>query len=257
LKPARFSYFRPACLEEALGLLAEHGDDAVPLAGGQSLVAMMNFRIARPAILVDVNELAEIATIRSDEAGVSIGALVRQRTLERSPQVAAYCPLLPAAVAHVGTPQTRNRGTIGGSICHADPHAELPAVMVACDASLTLRSATAERKVAAREFFYSTMVTARRRDELLTMISIPRQGRAFAFQELSSPARAPATVAVAITTDPAGVVSTAVCGIGDIPVLVSTPDQLASTPGSHHRIAVAAELMRRGREQLDRFTTRE
>jgi aerobic carbon-monoxide dehydrogenase medium subunit len=184
VKPAPFEYARPERLADALDLLARH-EHAVPLAGGQSLVPLMNARAARPGLVVDLNELGELAQLDCRDDELVLGALVRQRLVERSPAVRALCPVLCEALPFVGTPQTRNRGTVAGSICHADPQAELPAVMVAVDASFTLRRAGGERRVAARDFFLAPMTTARRRDELLTEIRIPRQGARCAFLELA------------------------------------------------------------------------
>src|SRR5947199_5207606 len=153
MTPAPFDYFAPASLDEALGLLSEHGGDAKPLAGGQSLIPAMNFRLARPAVLVDLNRIAALAYVRPESGGVAIGAMTRQRTVERSEVVARAAPLLAEAMPSIAHPQIRNRGTVGGSIAHADPSAELPAVMLALDARFRARSATGERSIPASEFF--------------------------------------------------------------------------------------------------------
>src|SRR2546429_7987641 len=130
MKPAPFDYFAPATLDEALGLLARHGGDAKPLAGGQSLIPAMNFRLARPAVLVDLNRITALAGIRGSADGLRIGAMTRQRAVERDATVARDAPLVAEALPHVAHPQIRTRGTVGGSLAHADPAAELPAVMV-------------------------------------------------------------------------------------------------------------------------------
>lgn len=174
MKPAPFRYFAPQTLDEALSLLAEHGYDAKPLAGGQSLVPAMNFRLAQPAVLVDLNRIPELAFIRAaDGGGLRIGAMTRQRTLERDPLVATRAPLVHAAMPHIAHVQIRNRGTIGGSLAHADPAAELPAVALALDASFRLRSRRGERWVAADEFFISLFTTALEPDELLVEVALP------------------------------------------------------------------------------------
>lgn len=174
MKPPRFSYADPATVEEALALLARHGSEATILAGGQSLMPLLNFRLARPAHVVDVNRLATLTTVVSDaDGGVRIGALVRQRTLERSELIRERCPLIAQAMPLVGHPQIRARGTLGGSLAHADPAAELPAVAVALDARLTLRRAGGERTVAAEDFFVSSLTTALAPDELLAEIALP------------------------------------------------------------------------------------
>ncbi len=138
MKPPRFHYHDPAAVEDVLSLLATHGDAAKTLAGGQSLMPILNFRLARPGHLIDINHVTALATLTAPpEGGLRIVALVRQRTLERSPLIAAESPLIARAMPFVGHPQIRTRGTLGGSLAHADPASELPAVMVALDARLT------------------------------------------------------------------------------------------------------------------------
>jgi carbon-monoxide dehydrogenase medium subunit len=156
-----------------LGLLACHRDEARLLAGGQSLMPLLNFRLARPAHLVDLNRIEQLAVMSSDGAGLNIGAMVRQRALERSQVAARSAPLLGQALELVGCPQIRNRGTLGGSLAHADPAAELPAVMIALDATLMLHSSRGQRQVSAADFFIGPMRTLLEADELLTDISIP------------------------------------------------------------------------------------
>ena len=174
MKPPRFRYSDPATVDEALGLLARHGDAAKILAGGQSLMPLLNFRLARPSHVIDVNRLVELATVApSADGGLRLGALVRQRALERSALVRERAPLIVQAMPFVGHPQIRARGTLGGSLAHADPAAELPAVMVALDARLTLRRAGGERTLAAADFFVSLLTTALAADELLTEIALP------------------------------------------------------------------------------------
>src|SRR5881398_907099 len=152
MKPAPFDYFTPATLDEALALLAEHGADAKPLAGGQSLIPAMNFRLARPAALVDLNRVGELSYIRSERDGrgggaTAIGAMTRQRAVERSELVARAAPLLAEAMPSIAHPQIRNRGTVGGSIAHADPSAELPAVMLALEARFRAQGSTGKRSI--------------------------------------------------------------------------------------------------------------
>jgi len=166
VKPAPFEYFRPATLEEALGLLAEH-EDAKPLAGGQSLVPMLNFRLARPAALVDLAAIDELAGIRIDDGSLVVGAMTTQWDLEHSPDA---FPLLREALAHVGHTATRCRGTVGGSLVHADPTAELPVCALALGAELV----TSRRVIPADEFFVSVFTTALEPDELLVEVRIPR-----------------------------------------------------------------------------------
>lgn len=171
LKPAPFAYAAPDSIAAALELI---GDDARPLAGGQSLVPMLNFRLAAPQTLVDLNGIGELSYLRVDDGTLRIGALTRQAELERSEAVARGWPLLRQAVRHVGHAAIRTRGTVGGSVAHADPAAELPAVFLALDSRFSVRSATrAERTVPAPEMFVAPMTTALEPDELLTEIILP------------------------------------------------------------------------------------
>jgi CO/xanthine dehydrogenase FAD-binding subunit len=174
MKPASFDYYFPASLTDALQLLGRHGEAARPLAGGQSLVPMMNFRLARPAFLVDLNGLQELSFVRVVNDELCIGAMTRQRTLEKSAAVAEGWPLLQEATRHIGHIHIRNRGTVGGSIAHAYPSAELPLVMTALDASFVLRSAQSERSVSARDFFVGAMTTVLRPEELIIEVRVPR-----------------------------------------------------------------------------------
>ena len=178
MKPAPFSYARPSSLDEALDLLAEHGDEAKVLAGGQSLIPVMNFRLAQPAVVVDVNRVAGLDRLETpDGGGLRIGALVRQSRLEGEAEVGARAPLLAAAVPWIAHPQIRNRGTVGGSLSHSDPKAELPAVMTALGARYKLArrggAAVAERWVPAGDFHRGLFSTALAGDELLTEIEVP------------------------------------------------------------------------------------
>ena len=184
MKPAPFEYHAPASLEAALSLLAELGDEARPLAGGQSLVPAMSFRLARPAVLVDLNRIEELAFVESaEDGGLAIGAMTRQRVVERSEPVRERAPLIHETMPQIAHPQIRNRGTIGGSLAHADPAAELPAIALALDAELTLRGASASRTVAARDFYTGLFETGLEPGELLTAIRFPplppRTGAAF------------------------------------------------------------------------------
>ena len=175
MKPAPFEYHRPRELSEALTLLRQVGDDGKILAGGQSLMPMMNFRLAQPGHLIDVNFIDGLDYIRSENGALKIGCLARQTNVLRDPLVRQRCPLLAAALAHVGYEQTRNRGTICGSLAHADPAAELPAALLALDGSVTVAKAGGKRAIVAREFFQSYLSTALAADELLVEASVPEQ----------------------------------------------------------------------------------
>jgi CO/xanthine dehydrogenase FAD-binding subunit len=187
MKPAKFDYHDPTSIEEALGLMAQFGDQARPLAGGQSLVPLMNFRLIRPAHLIDLNGVSELSYLRADDAALRIGATTRQRELERSPEVAKRWPLLRDAAAFIGHIQIRNRGTVGGSLAHAFPSAELPVAMVTLDASMVLCAKTTRRSVSAEDFFLSYMTTALQPDELLLEIAVTAlPGNAgWSYQEVS------------------------------------------------------------------------
>ncbi len=161
-------------VEEALAVLAEHGEEAKVLAGGQSLIPLLNMRLARPAVLVDVNRVAALAALRTDGA-VHLGAMTRQRAAERSELIRAELPLLALALRYVGHPAIRSRGTIGGSAAHADPAAEIPAVLAALDATFTARGPAGERRLSAEQFFVSTLTTGLAAGELLTEITVAPQ----------------------------------------------------------------------------------
>lgn len=176
VKPAPFDYYAPATTTEALSLLNEHGYDAKLLAGGQSLIPTMNFRLAQPAVLIDLNPIRELDYILpTDDGSLRIGAMTRQRTVERSPLVAERAPLLHATMPYIAHTQIRNRGTIGGSLAHADPAAELPVIAVALDAQLKVRSATGERWVAAQDFYIALFMTEMQPEEILVEVMLPPQ----------------------------------------------------------------------------------
>jgi len=174
MKPAPFEYQAPDSLDAALDLLARHGGDAKVLAGGQSLIPVLNFRLAQPVMLVDLNKLAELSFIRrGEDGGLRIGAMTRHRRLERDPLVGQLAPLLAETVPWIAHPQIRNRGTAGGSLAHADPAAELPAIAVALRARFLLRKAGGERWVTAADFFQGLFTTALEPEELLVEIALP------------------------------------------------------------------------------------
>jgi carbon-monoxide dehydrogenase medium subunit len=184
MKPAPFDYAAPDSLDEALALKAEHGDEAKFLAGGQSLVPAMNFRLVQAALLVDLNRLSDLDYVRADtDGGLRLGAMTRQRRLERDPLVAQVAPLLHAAMPEVAHPQIRNRGTLGGSLAHADPASELPVVAMALEARLRAQSTQGERWIAAGDFFQGIFTTALAADEMLVEVALPplppRTGTAF------------------------------------------------------------------------------
>ncbi len=187
MKPPPFEYKRAETLDDAIATLAEAGDEAKLLAGGQSLIAMMNLRLVRPTMLIDLNRIGDLDYIRRNNGTVEIGAMTRQTTLENSAEIRTALPLMTAALPHVAHKPIRNRGTIGGSLAHNDPTAELPAVAIACGATMITRSASGERSIAAADFFTGYLETALADDEILTAIHIPASapGTGYSFMEIS------------------------------------------------------------------------
>jgi len=187
MKAPRFAYARPASVAEALALLAEHRGDARVLAGGQSLVPMMNFRVAAPKVLVDINRIAALTGIKVTRNHLRIGALTRQVELERSADIARHLPLIAAAMPHIAHPAIRNRGTFGGSCALADPAAELPACAIALGAIFVVAGKKSERRIAAEDFFKGLYATALKAGELLVAAEfpLPKPGYASAFGELA------------------------------------------------------------------------
>jgi len=188
MKPAPFEYVVPETLEEALAVLTEHGDEAKLLAGGQSLIPMMNFRLAQPTLLVDCNDLGELDFIRPDaEGSLRIGAMTRQRSLEREPLVERHAPLVFETIPYVAHPQIRNRGTVGGNLAHADPASELPVIALARCFRFRLQRSGRERWLEAKDFFVGLLETALEPEEMLVEIAVPplAAGTGYGFLEVS------------------------------------------------------------------------
>ena len=232
MKPARFEYVAPRSEDEALGALAEHGDDAKILAGGQSLIPLMNFRLAQPAVVIDINRLADLAYVRPADGGVAIGALTRQHALERDPTVRARLPILTEACRLIGHLPIRHRGTVGGNLAHADPASELPSVMAALGAEMVSISRRGRRTIAAAQFFTGPLTTALRPDELLAEIRVPgippRTGGAFVEMSRRAGDYALVGVAALITLDQSGRCERArlaLCGVGPTPVRALAAEQ--------------------------------
>ncbi len=225
MKPAAFDYVCPTSLADALETLRQRGDEAKCLAGGQSLVPLLNLRLSKPHTLVDLNRITELAYIRAHDGGLVIGALTRQRTVETLALVRERAPLLHEVTPLIGHPPIRSRGTLGGSLAHADPAAEYPAVVLALDGLITLRRVGGERVVPAREFFVSYLTTACEPTEVLTRVTLPllppRTGTAFMELTQRHGDFAVVGVAAAVTLDGAGAVSRArivLCGVGPTPL---------------------------------------
>jgi CO/xanthine dehydrogenase FAD-binding subunit len=225
MKPAPFKYVAATSLDQALSLKAQYGDEARFLAGGQSLIPAMNFRLARPAVLIDINHVGEVAGVDRSENGVRLGAMTRYRTLERDGDFLKTCPLFADALPHIAHPQIRNRGTVGGNLSHADPASELPAIAMAMGARMRIRSARGERELAASDFFVGLLTTDIQADEMLVEITLPkapaRSGSCFMELARRRGDFALAGIAVILSLDDQDRcvdVRLALCGVGETPV---------------------------------------
>ena len=187
MKPAAFDYYRPETIEETISLLSEYGDDSLLLSGGLSLGPMLNMRVARPLVIIDINRIKGLGGIDKIENYLKFGALARQADLAASKECYNFVPLLAEALKHVGHYQTRSRGTIGGSVAHADPSAEIPLCAVTLGADVELMSLREKRTVPADDFFVGALETVRAPDELVTAINFPvcKNGGSIAFEEIS------------------------------------------------------------------------
>lgn len=255
MKPAPFKYIAATSLDHALAVKGEHGDEARFLAGGQSLIPAMNFRLARPAVLIDINNLADLAGIASVGGGqIRVGALTRYRELERDAELLGACPLFAEALPHIAHPQIRNRGTLGGNLSHADPASEMPALAVAMQARIRLKSSGGERQLDAADFFQGLLTTATESDEMLVDIEYPalppRSGTCFMEVARRRGDFALAGIAVIVTVDAAGQfekLRIALCGVGETPVDASDAGaSLAGQPfgdDAVEAVAAAVEAM--------------
>jgi len=249
VKPAPFQYVRPSSVSDALAALARYRDDAKVLAGGQSLIALMNLRLVKPAVLVDINRLSDIAYIREENGTVAIGALTRQSAVESSGVIARQCPLMAEAIRFVAHRPIRNRGTVGGNLAHADPTSELPAVAVALDATFVARSTDGQRAISAADFFVGLLSSALASKELLTEMRIPiwPAGQGWSFMEVSPRAGDYALVGVAATLQ----VQEGICqaarlvysGVGVRPARVAAAEQmLLGGPANEATFRAAGEV---------------
>lgn len=237
MKPAKFDYHAPESADEAVALLARYGGDAKVLAGGQSLMPMLNFRLARPAALVDVNRIAALAYIREDNGTVAFGAMTRQRTIEFSPVVAVRLPLLREATRWVGHLPIRSRGTIGGSIAHADPSAEYPAVLTALGGEVVVQGPRGRRTVKAADLFETYLTTTLATDELVVEVRLPVMpaGAGYAFEEFARRHGDFAIVGIAAMVVRAGDRCTAArlatAGAGPVPVRLRAAEEILERDG--------------------------
>lgn len=233
--PVGFDYARPESVDAALALLAEHGEDATVLAGGHSLLPVMKLRLAAPELVIDIGRLPELAYIRVDGNDVAIGAGSTHRAVESSPVVQAEVPLLAAVARSVGDPQVRHRGTIGGSLAHADPASDLPAAVLALGGTVVLRSPRGERQVPITAFYTGVFSTVKDPDELIVEIRVPRTGSAgWAYEKFTRRANDWAIVGVAVVDGRVGLVN-----MGSTPLRASATEAALADGAS---IADAAAL---------------
>jgi carbon-monoxide dehydrogenase medium subunit len=231
MKLPSFDYACPATIAEAIALLAAHGGEAKPIAGGQSLVPMLAFRLTAPTLLVDLRKLSELRQIKITDAGVTLGAMVRWCDILNEPPLRQAHPLLVAAVEHIAHYQIRNRGTVGGSLAHADPAAELPGIAVTCDAGIVALGSAGPRVIAAADFFRGALMTALRPDEIVTEIRFPAwpRQRRYGFCEFARRRGDFALAAAAVTFDEIEKkfrnVRVGAVGIGDRPMRVAAAER--------------------------------
>jgi carbon-monoxide dehydrogenase medium subunit len=254
VKPAKFEYHAPATLDAAIGLLAQYQGEARLLAGGQSLLPMMNFRLVSPAAIIDLNRIADLAYIRAERGTVRIGAMTRHRTIEFSPIVAAHLPLLAEAIKLVAHLPIRSRGTIGGSIAHADPAAELPMVLQALEGEVVARGPTGERRIKAIDLFEGLMTTSLASDEMILEVRLPVMAKhaGCAVEEFARRRGDFAIAAVAAVVERAGErcikARLATAGIGEISVRLTAAEAVLERDGLGDNViedaaAQAAEMV--------------
>ena len=239
--PAAFDYVRAESAEEAISLIGQHGEDAKFIAGGHSLLPIMKLRLAQPSVLVDIGRLTDLSYIRDAGDHIAIGALTRHMDVETSSVLAEHVPLLAHAASHVGDPQVRHRGTIGGSIAHGDPASDLPAVLLALGATVVVQGPGGSREIAVDDFFQGFLETALAEGELLTEIRVPKVGGAgWSFQKFNRRAQDWAIVGVAcVRTD--GRVGVGLVNMDSRPVRATATEQAASSGASAADAAAVAD----------------
>jgi 2-furoyl-CoA dehydrogenase FAD binding subunit len=253
MKPRPFDYARPETVDEAIALLAEYGDEARVLAGGQSLMAMLNLRLADPAVLVDITRISELDFIRDAGGAIEIGAAATQSKLLAWPDLASKLPLLAAALPFVGHFQTRNKGTVCGSIAHADPSSELPLSLAVLQGEVVLRSKRGIRMLAANNFQRDMLTTAREPDELITAVRFPGHGKGTAFREVARRHGDFAIIAVAAVIDGKDDARLGIAGMAGTPIVQRVPvnggmaeavERLASGVEGYEDLHASAEMRR-------------
>ena len=237
--PAAFDYVRAGSAEEAVSLLSQHGDDAKLLAGGHSLIPLMKLRLASPAVLIDVARIGDLSYIRDGGDHVAIGALTRHHQLERSELLGSAVPILAHVAGLVGDPQVRHRGTIGGSLAHADPASDLPAVVLALGGTLVARGPAGEREIPAHQFFRGFLESALDADEMLTEIRVPKMaGAGWSYQKFNRRALDWAIVGVAAIKN--GHTGVALVNMGSTPLRASAVEAALASGASAADAAMKA-----------------
>ena len=236
--PAAFDYVRAGSAEEAISLIGEHGEDAKFIAGGHSLLPLMKLRLAQPSVLVDIGRLTDLSYIRDAGDHIAIGAMTRHMDIEKSPVLAEHVPLLAHAASHVGDPQVRHRGTIGGSIAHSDAASDLPATTLALGATYVAQGPNGTREIAATDFFQGFLTTSLAADEMLTEIRVPKMnGAGWSFQKFNRRAQDWAIVGVAAWRQD-GRSGVGLVNMGSTPILATSVSAALASGAS---IADAAE----------------
>ena len=261
MKPAPFEYFVPTSVEEAVELLARHGDDAKVLAGGQSLVPMMNFRLAQPAVLIDINRIVELGYIREGDSSIAIGAMTRQRVVETSPMVRDKCAILSEALANVGHQAIRNRGTMGGTLAHGDPAAEVATVLLTLGGSVTVAGPQGKRELSPEELLAGPYAAGISSDELIVEINFPilAANETHGFLEMSRRHGDFALVGVAavlrmVEGNICERARVALCGVAPTPVRATeVENQLTGKRLDASTIQAAAELASRAVDCEDEY----
>lgn len=256
--PANFDYVCPTSLAEAVQFLNQHSEDAKILAGGQTLIPLLKLRLAAPQFIVDIGRIRELTPILESDGRIEIGSLARHVEIEQSPLLGRACPLLPETAAEIGDPQVRNRGTIGGSLAHADPAGDFPAAILALDAEVLATSARGQRTIAAQDFFVGIMTSALSPSEVLTSIRVPKlgphTGSAYAKMRQQASGFAIVGVASVLTFDEKGKVKDArvgITGVAAVPYRAKKVEvRLKGTGASAKEIAAAAALAAQGVEVL-------
>ncbi len=237
--PAAFDYEVAESADHAVSLLAEHGDEAKLLAGGHSLIPMMRYRLAVPSVIVDVGRLDDLRYIRSDNGTVSIGALTRHSELEHSDVLAASCPILASVAALVGDPAVRHRGTLGGTLAHADPASDLPAAVLALGGTIVAQGPGGQREIAATNFFEGYFESVLAEDEMITEVRVPASTGGWNYQKFNRRAQDWAIVGVAVAEGGSGV---SLVNMGSTPLRATgVEDALAGGASAAEAAAVAAE----------------